>query len=123
RPVPGLTSPSSRRRRKTSVERIALAHAPCGVCVKLSSMKQKGPRSNAREGRCCTKLSTRCSIPMGLLSFAYLRHHTARPSIVRYDVGVTGLEVGNEPGLLTGIVEAAHLLRRPCGNEAFGLLE
>src|SRR5690606_14446863 len=61
RPVPGLTSPSSRRRRKTSVERIALAHAPCGVCVKLSSMKQKGPRSNAREGRCCTKLSTRCN--------------------------------------------------------------
>src|SRR5690606_31993084 len=60
RPVPGLTSPSSRRRRKTSVERIALAHAACGVCVKLSSMKQKGPRSNAREGRCCTKLSTRC---------------------------------------------------------------
>src|SRR5690606_7725291 len=23
-------------------------------------MKQKGPRSNAREGRCCTKLSTCC---------------------------------------------------------------
>src|SRR5690606_1021530 len=59
--VPGLASPPSRRRRETSVERTALAHAPCGVCVKLSSMKQKGPRSNAREGRCCTKLSTRCS--------------------------------------------------------------
>src|SRR5690606_33702194 len=25
-------------------------------------MKQKGPRSSAREGRCCTKLSTRCSM-------------------------------------------------------------
>src|SRR5690606_3125726 len=35
--------------------------APCGVCVKLFSMKQKGPRSNVREGRCCRKLSTRCS--------------------------------------------------------------
>src|SRR5690606_7573173 len=58
--VEGLASPPSRRRRETSVERTALAHAPCGVCVKPSSMKQKGPRSNAREGRCCTKLSTRC---------------------------------------------------------------
>src|SRR5690606_8131350 len=65
---PRSSSPSSRRRRKTSVERIALAHAPCGVCVKLSSMKQKGPRSNAREGRCCTKLSTRCSTVSGARS-------------------------------------------------------
>src|SRR6188768_3827623 len=61
RPALGLTSPRSTRRRKTSVERRALAHAPCGACVKLSSVKQKGLRSNAREGRCCSKLSTRCS--------------------------------------------------------------
>ena len=62
RPAPGLTSPRSTRRRKTSVERRALAHAPCGACVKLSSVKQKGLRSNAREGRCWQKLSTRCRV-------------------------------------------------------------
>ena len=29
--------------------------------MKLSSMKQKGLPSDAREGRCCPELSTRCS--------------------------------------------------------------
>src|SRR6187200_1365065 len=42
---------------QTSVERRAPAHTRCGGCVKLSSVKQKGLRSEARGGRCYTKLS------------------------------------------------------------------
>lgn len=45
------TSPRSARRRKTSVERAALARRTIGR-VKLASAKQKGLRPNAREGRC-----------------------------------------------------------------------
>ena len=57
----GLPSPRSTRRRKTLVEREALANRRSWWSAKLPSSKQEGLMPDAREGRCRQKLSTRFS--------------------------------------------------------------
>ena len=84
------------------MERRALAHAPCGACVKLSSVKQKGLRSNAREGRCCSKLSTRCSFASDSRSrpsfdeFEDLQVFVDHPKAPLRVDGTVGVQVGLE---------------------------